>query len=263
MVSIAGREEVASIREKAIYVVSSVSFIPLSSQAEAQRAILGAREALKKESGGRSAGAIAGSDTSDDEEDHSAEGHDELDSPLPTRPKAATDSRPATLQTAHQRNSSVAEDVINKKGQYGRFAERWFSKKGWSVEKRRMQGMSTDVLDDAQQALQASPNEGTEAREPDSKTGPAAKVFDEAGDSLPPPEQKQPSDSVGADEVAKKFAPKLLQTTKLLLGSRSFFFSYDYDITRRLGSEEAKSSELPLHRSVDPLVRCSRSNSSV
>lgn len=248
MVSISGREEVASIRGKAIYVVSSVSLIPLSSQAEAQRAILSAKEALKKELGGRSAGATACSDTSDDEEDHSAEGHNELDSPLTATLKAATDSRPVTPQTAHQSNTSVAEDVINKKGQYGRFAE--FSKKGWSVEKRRRQGMSTDVLEVAQ----ASKDGGTEAQEPTSKVAPAATVSDGASDSLPPPEQKQRSDAVGADEVAKKYTPKLLQTTKLLFGSRSFFFSYDYDITRKFGSQEAKGSELPLHKSVDPLV---------
>ena len=261
MVSISSREEVASIRGKAIYVVSSVSFIPLSSQAEAQRAILGARETLK-EFGGRSAGATAGSDTSDDEEDHSVDGHDALDSPLPIPLERAAGSRPVTLRTAHQRNTSVAEDVINKKGQYGRFAERWFSKKGWSVEKRRMQGMSTDVLEDAQ-APQVSKIEGTEVREPDSKTKPAADVFEGASEPLPLPDPKQASGSVDTDEIAKKFTPKLLQTTKLLLGSRSFFFSYDYDITRRLGSQEAKSSESPLHRSVDPLVCCSRFKPSV
>ncbi|KAA6412113.1 MAG: hypothetical protein FRX48_04263 [Lasallia pustulata] len=248
VVSISGREEVASIRGKAVYVISSVSFIPLSSQTESQRAILGAKEALKKEFGGRSAGATADSDTSDDEEDHPAEGHEELDLPLLTTPKAAKGSRPVTPQTAHQRNTSVAEDVINKKGQYGRFAERWFSKKGWSVEKRRMQGMSTNVLEDSQ----ASKDKGTEAREP-TETAPAAKASDGPSDSLPPPEQSQASVAVGTHEIAKKFTPKLLQTTKLLLESRSFFFSYDYDITRRFGSQEVKSSELPLHRSVDPL----------
>lgn len=258
MVSISGREEVASIRGKAVYVISSVSFIPLSSQTESQRAILGAKEALKKEFGGRSAGATADSDTSDDEEDHPAEGHEELDLPLLTTPKAAKGSRPVTPQTAHQRNTSVAEDVINKKGQYGRFAERWFSKKGWSVEKRRMQGMSTNVLEDSQ----ASKDKGTEAREP-TETAPAAKASDGPSDSLPPPEQSQASVAVGTHEIAKKFTPKLLQTTKLLLESRSFFFSYDYDITRRFGSQEVKSSELPLHRSVDPLVRYSSTNHSL
>lgn len=48
--------------------------------------------------------------------------------------------------------------------------------------------------------------------------------------------------------------PKFLRTTQMLLGSRSFFFSYELDITRRLGKIENKGSEIPLHRSVDPLV---------
>lgn len=237
------------IRGKAVYVVSSVAFIPLSSQTEAQRSILGARQASKKELGDRSATATASSDTSEDDEDHTVEGHDELDPQLATTLKTATDRRPVTPQTAHYRDTSVAEDVINRKGQYGRFAERWFSKKGWSVERRRMQGMSTDAVEDAQ-----AKNTGTEARDPDSKTAPAAKAFEGASKPLSFPEQEQHSDAVGIDEIAKKFTPKLLQTTKLLLGSRSFFFSYDYDITRRFGSQEAKGSELPFHRAVDPLV---------
>ncbi len=52
--------------------------------------------------------------------------------------------------------------------------------------------------------------------------------------------------------------PKLLRTTRILLASKSFFFSYEYDITRRLGSQgnqSMKGSELPLYKTVDPLVR--------
>jgi len=39
-------------------------------------------------------------------------------------------------------SSSIAEDVIGKKGVYGRFAERWFSKRGWQVDRNRLQGLS-------------------------------------------------------------------------------------------------------------------------
>ncbi len=52
--------------------------------------------------------------------------------------------------------------------------------------------------------------------------------------------------------------PKLLRTTRMLLSSRSFFYSYDLDITRRLGGEIVKNPELPLSKSVDPLVSSSR-----
>ena len=48
--------------------------------------------------------------------------------------------------------------------------------------------------------------------------------------------------------------PKLLRTTRMLLSSRSFFYSYDLDITRRLGGEIMRNPEMPLSKSVDPLV---------
>ena len=48
--------------------------------------------------------------------------------------------------------------------------------------------------------------------------------------------------------------PKLLRTTRMLLSSRSFFYSYDLDITRRLGGEIMRNPEIPLSKSVDPLV---------
>jgi len=51
-------------------------------------------------------------------------------------------------------------------------------------------------------------------------------------------------------DVANALLPKLLRTTRMLLISRSFFFSYHLDITRRLG-QGITSSELPLHKLVD------------
>src|SRR5436190_209909 len=44
------------------------------------------------------------------------------------------------------------------------------------------------------------------------------------------------------------------QYTKMMLASRSFFYSYDYDITRKFGVIDVKTSRLPLYRLVDPLV---------
>lgn len=71
-------------------------------------------------------------------------------------------------------------------------------------------------------------------------------------------EAKQETIVSGPDNVdTVNLLPKFLKTTRILLASKSFFFSYEYDITRRLGcqgSQTAKGSELPLHRAVDPLV---------
>ena len=58
------------------------------------------------------------------------------------------------------------------------------------------------------------------------------------------------------EAVTHSLTPKLLHTTKLLLAhSRSFYFSYDWDITRSWGSQtNSVNSGVPLCKIVDPLV---------
>lgn len=111
--------------------MTGVALIPLTSQKDAKNAIAQAKLSLEAESHEQTLEASADSDTSEDEESHLTS---------PTEPKSPETSAPTT------KSSGVAEDVIGKRGQYGRFAERWFSRKGWSSEKRRTQGMSTDSL---------------------------------------------------------------------------------------------------------------------
>ena len=61
-------------------------------------------------------------------------------------------------------------------------------------------------------------------------------------------------DKEGTPEIALSLLPKLLRTLVLMLCSRSFYFSYDLDITRRLGTQLGRSKDLPLHKAIDPLV---------
>ena len=153
-------------------------------------------------------------------------------------------------------NSRVAEDVIEKKGQYGRFAERWFSKKGWTAEKRRAQGMSVDAV----QKLGSSDGQLTALANPQSKSPLTATLggverSDQTAD-LEILNQALESGTSGNPSVTvtTTLLPKLLRTTRMLLGSRSFFFSYELDITRRLGTDSEEGSVIPLHKSADPLV---------
>ena len=149
---------------------------------------------------------------------------------------------------------NVVEDVIGKKGQYGRFAERWFSRNGWTAEKRRAQGMSTADEEPRSASTQDA------LQNPDPTNDAAATLVDlnSSGQTTKRDEEKQRNESPPPDNqtanVVNTLLPKLLRTTRMLLGSRSFFFSYDLDITRRMGNQNTKSSELPLHKSVDPLV---------
>lgn len=122
--------------------ITDVALIPLSSQADANKAITQARESLQKRLRAEGAGEELESDTSDDESVTYADTATQEDS-LPSTPPPEEDIQ-ATTANKRERRSSIAEDVVVKKGAYGRFADRWFSKKGWSTEGRRKLGMSSE-----------------------------------------------------------------------------------------------------------------------
>ena len=237
LISISSRKEVARVRGKPIYVVDGVSIIPLSSQSAAKDAIDQTNRALKKSAS--SASASADTDATDDEDDQAGYfSAEETDDEI-----AATDLKDKPPSMTGSKDQSVVQDVIKNKGQYGRFAEKWFSKKGWSVDQRRMSGIGSNTNLPAQASLPA-----------------AAAIEDSEGEEQQKP-HSQKRDKVtrtnttqSTATVAISLLPKFLRTAKMLLGSHSFFFSYDYDLTRRLGSDPPKSADIPLYKVVDPIV---------
>lgn len=169
--------------------------------------------------------------------------------PPPTEVKDALTGQ----TTPTQRRTSVAEDVIQRKGVYGRFADKWFSRKGWSKDSRRLQGLSSDDDLGAKNV----------PRNVDS-TGPK----EEGGDPTSPSESNntdqqlpatvQPEDIPKAldgekDSTTVALLPRILQTTKMYFSSGNFFFSYEYDLSHGVGDQQA-SNNVPLFKQYDPLV---------
>ncbi|KAI9814252.1 MAG: hypothetical protein M1827_003418 [Pycnora praestabilis] len=255
LISISGRQQVAQIRGKAIYVITDVALIPLSSQAEAEGTVQQTRDSLRKVGDG---GNITDSDDSEEEDGHEATQDDNLhddDLTQPTTPEIPNDVnvRPGISGAAHKRGTSIAQDVIGKKGQYGRFAERWFSKNGWGLAEGRIQTLSEDDPSKIKKAEdEASQFKGEEYNPSfgfDGSKGSSLKA--EAQSPQDPPLPK--GDKTKAEEVAYSLLPKLLRTTKMMFSSRSFFFSYDYDITRSFAYQDLKGSDLPLHKVIESL----------
>jgi hypothetical protein len=220
LISITRRQQVAEIQGKPIYVIAEVSLTPVK-KGGAEAAVAHTRASLLK---GKIDGHADDSESEDEEGDYSAAISDDVDDD-----HAATNAPPGGAE--RKRTSSVAEDVMAKKGGYGRFAQKWFSKKGWTVGQRRNLGLS---VSESEQDIHTTPS------------GP-----------ITPKENPEPlvtSDGAKERDVAGNLLPKLLRTTQILFGSsRSFFFSYDYDITRSISNRRKSSSELPLHKEVDPL----------
>ncbi|KAL8810737.1 MAG: hypothetical protein Q9223_000077 [Gallowayella weberi] len=234
LVSIRHRQQVAQIRGSPVYVITSVALIPLSSQLEAKEAIEETKKEVQSESSDQAATRSVDSDSSGDEGSYRSDGHVRDDNTEASKPLTPPYGNPR--RKSQENPDSVAQDVISRRGQYGRFAERWFSRKGWTSERRKAQGMSTDKEPSASDRPETVSDSRVKEGEPLRAGVPSGQA---------PLLQGQ--------DVTSTLLPKLLRTTKMLFASKSFFYSYDYDITRRLGDQKGKATNIPLYRRVDPL----------
>ncbi|KAF8863684.1 hypothetical protein BDZ45DRAFT_583437 [Acephala macrosclerotiorum] len=230
LISITKRQQVAQIHGKPIYVITGVALTPLSSQAAADSSIANTQTTLQK----RADLGSDESDTDDEEAALSAAASDDVDDDI--HPELAEATPPTT---EHKRTSSVAEDVISRKGGYGRFAQKWFSRKGWTVDSRRNLGMA-----DSESGTSTPDVKEASQPEPSPKDVPVSKSGKVIETAITNPE---------AHDVAASLLPKLLYYSQMLFASSNFFYSYDYDVTRSLATQQRSNSELPLHKQVDPL----------
>lgn len=236
LVTITRRQQVALVRGKPVYVVTEVALTPCSSQSEATEAI--ARTAAHLKRAVATSDATAAGDSATDSSDS-----DDENAPVASDDVSDDAAEPDDSRGRPRSITSIASDVMNKKGGYGRFAQRWFSRGGWMQDQKRSMGLSNGPPVAQQDAA---------ASDGDSKKG-----------GVPSPEGPVTGDVARAEEAAQSatggaaaLLPKLLRTAQILFGtSRSFFFSYDHDITRSLSSQppNAAQSELPLCRRVDPV----------
>ena len=275
LITITSRQQVAIVNRAPVYVVTDVALIPLSSQSSAQEAIAKAKASRTRHASEDE----AETDISDDESVTTEGGGG--DAP----PIAA-----GGIWSTRSSTESDRPDTVGSRGVYGLFAQKWFSKSGWTAAKPRggqgeksVEGPKTsmEVTDDepgnqditptptpapGEQRQSTDLREGTEPlpfpRSPENKPDPELESFP----ALPLSEEERVEQSKTAEQVkgntVHSLTPKLLHTTRLLLGSsKSFFFSYDMDITRPFGQQQQqvkateKAGDAPLWMNVDPLVR--------
>ncbi|KAF2653050.1 hypothetical protein K491DRAFT_695024 [Lophiostoma macrostomum CBS 122681] len=250
LISICGREQVAQVRGKPIYKIIDVALIPLSSQADADKAIVSAREHLKRQNKTRADGA---DDTDSDSEDEAPSVTDSLEEEVAPPSEEVKD--PVTGQKGPvDAKTSVAEDVMHKKGMYGRFANKWFSKKGWSADSRRVQGLSSE--EDLTRKGKHKDVDSTAPKEEEQPLSPTTP------DALPAADKDVP-EAVSPQAIPKALGgttdsttvtllPKILRTTRMYFSSGNFFFSYEHDLSRSI-DEQRPTSSLPLFKQFDPL----------
>jgi hypothetical protein len=250
LISISDREQVALIRGKPIYNITNVALIPLSSQADADKAIVATRDHLKRRN--RAPG-LDDEDTDSESEDGAPSVTDSIVEDSSSAPSEVKDTVTGQKGTAAQK-TSVAEDVIQRKGVYGRFADKWFSRKGWSADNRRLQGLSSEENLAAKNVPQnVDSGMPKEEEQPKTESKPDAIPTSDKDISEPVSPEAIPKALSGEKDAATvALLPKILQTTKMYFSSGNFFFSYDYDISHGIGQQQPSSS-VALFKQFDPL----------
>lgn len=215
LITITRRQQVAHLFGSPIYVVTEVALTPCSSQTEAKESVgKTARQLISSSAQGSVNGE---SDSSDDELEVPQGPIDEIEDAVISDSEIRPDSA----------RSSVAQDVIHRRGSYGRFADRWFGGSGWTAEQKRSMSMSKS---------------------------PTLSPVESRGTMSPPPiiENAPPEEPVAPIQISN-LLPKLLRAAQLFFGSsRSFYYSYDFDLTRSLQKRTTfPNSDAPLHSQVD------------
>ncbi|KAK4142154.1 SAC1 family phosphatidylinositol-3-phosphatase [Dichotomopilus funicola] len=279
LISIVRRTQVASLLNNnsssgssrgssPVYVITEVALTPCASHAEASRAVAETAAGLKarargkeeeeEEDGSRSlggSGVIDGEREGDEVvsvvggggEDETGSGRlseevrDEAGEVF-SEPEGGGEEEDGGK--GHARNgSSVAQDVIRRKGSYGRFAQRWFSGSGWAMDQTRTLGLSAGGGAAAASASNSSGGSGGSSSGSGNGSGKASGT------------SSSDDGAAAATAAALSLLPKLLRTSQILFGSsKTFYFAYDHDITRSMANPKLPASTplVPLHEHVEP-----------
>ncbi|KAI0479929.1 SacI homology domain-containing protein [Xylaria cf. heliscus] len=232
LISITGRQQVALIRGHPVYVVTDVALTPCTSQSDAETAIGHTVQKLRRVSAEKHAGEA--SDTaSETDAPPAATGAEDIDDP------GAQSDREAPQHREPGDRRGIAQDVFKKSSSYGRFAKKWFGNKGWMANRRQNLGLSGVG---ATAAVEREDEEVDHSKKENDDQELSRTVIEEDVDTPLSP------------TAGESLTPKLLRMAHIWFGtSKSFFFSYDMDLTRNTANRATTIPHTPLHRVADPM----------
>ncbi|KIV87043.1 hypothetical protein PV11_02614 [Exophiala sideris] len=234
LIAITQREQVAQIFGKPVYVIRDVALVPLSSQSEAETAITSAIA---------SRGPAASADDSDSDLSETGEDDEATSKDAePDTPSSDTPIEHGLTQHNNSSSTSIVKNVIANRGQYARFASQWFSKQGWGGAKPENKSSGRSAREQSSEATQSSTKGDAAA---------AANSADLQGEGHEEAQTAETQQILASNSV-RDALPRIVKTTRMILTSGSFFFSYDFDLTRRLALLGG-SAKPPSVESLDPL----------
>ena len=248
LIAITQHEQVAQIRGKEIYAVRDVVLLPLSSQAEAEKAIKKAPKNAKPDKNATADVETEESDIGEDVETASVGGDD----------KSADDTALEPSKDSSKGENKFVKNVIQDKGRYGRFATRWFSKNGSNANARRKQGLSgqEDLPPERQKVDSNSataPND--EAKEVVDAKEPGKDQNDEVGTHLDDDDDANADGQPPKGKLAiETLTPRIVRSARLFFSWSGFFYSYEHDLSGTLMQKGTVLSALPMWKRFDPLV---------
>ena len=229
--------------------VTDVALVPLSSQNEAEKAVIAAVRQ-------RDATADTEEDSSDDESTVDDPNDVDRATDVPEAPSPADDVRTKLDRDGTPATTNIAEDVFARRGPYGKFASQWLTKKGWGIPGIRAPSKvaeaTSGTIQPTNEALMQQPPE-TSVREVPSSP-PTRESGSEKGLRSRPVGQDGNETFRSDKDITIPLLPKLLRSTRLILSSRSFYFSYDFNVTRRMGDPRMLNSKPLGLEDIDPLV---------
>lgn len=197
---------------------------------------MSAGKALKQ--GGKSAAA-------DDTEESDVEDDAETASVNDESPDEAAQAFDAPESSVLKKSTTFVKDVVQDKGLYGRFANRWFSKSGWAASGRKRQGMSEEEKLTTEQVKEADKVLPEDESVTDTTNQPEPNEPAKEDDTTAVEQQKQPKSKSNIENLT----PRILRSARLYFGTSGFYFSYDHDLSTSV--QTSSSSSLPLSKRFD------------
>ncbi|KAI5367807.1 Putative SAC domain, inositol phosphatase, hSac2 domain-containing protein [Septoria linicola] len=225
LIAVTKREQVAQIREKPVYRITDVTLIPLSDRSSAATAITNAQVQLKQN-------ASAGDETDDSDvgEDAGTEPGDQTEHQHPSdEAKALEPPQPGT-------GTSFVKDVVQNKGKFGRFATSWFSKSNRQTSTQPFEELTSEQKRSESHAL----------------PGADKKSAHESSDPQEEPKGRTSTEKRRQSAI-EYLTPRIIKSTRLYFSSSGFYFSYDHDLSRALGTASTMSPSVPLWKRFDSL----------
>lgn len=238
LICITQREQVAQIRGKAIYAVRDVQLIPLSSQDDAEKAIVAAQKRLKQSGKVEHDDEtdVEGTDAEDDAESASVK-EDQVPEAI------ASESNP----TPESKDSSTVSELEHRKGQFGRFATKWFKKGTKKSNVNSPQVSSNEEISSSDQPTEV--DETTRTIVADSEGGENVRKDSREDGTLT--QEAQETKQKSNIEVLSN---RILRNARVYFSATGFYFSYDHDLSGTLTQKSDQVSSFPLWRRFDSLV---------